>query len=186
MLSKKRAISESFNLIDRYKHITIKENTLSNNNKEYHVTIQSSSFTYLFKLSHLYPFKTPQFFINNQTYKETVSHKQADWIEINKTIVRVEDVDTNADNYNSEETEIIEVCLGDILEVWLYDIKSHRGSIFTQYINTDDLEDWMDTSKKVSIKEIEKGKIDYQIFNNLAYGQWTMEEMKSGEMMGYL
>lgn len=94
--------------------------------------------------------------LNNQTYKETVSHKQADWIEINKTIVRVEDVDTNADNYNSEETEIIEVCLGDILEVWLYDIKSHRGSIFTQYINTDDLEDWMDTSKKVSIKEIEE------------------------------
>ena len=37
-----------------------------------------------------------------------------------------------------------------------------------------------------SIEEIEKGKIDYQIFNNLAYGQWTMEEMRSGEMMGYL
>ena len=37
-----------------------------------------------------------------------------------------------------------------------------------------------------SIEEIEKGKIDYQIFNNLAYGQWTMEEMKSGEMMEYL
>ena len=70
MLSKKRAISESFNLIDRYKQVTIKENTLSNNNKEYHVTIQSSSFTYLFKLSHLYPFKAPLFFINNQIYKE--------------------------------------------------------------------------------------------------------------------
>jgi len=37
-----------------------------------------------------------------------------------------------------------------------------------------------------SIEEIEKGKIDYQIFNNLAYGQWTMEEMRSGEMMEYL
>ena len=37
-----------------------------------------------------------------------------------------------------------------------------------------------------SIEEIEKGKIDYQIFNNLAYGQWTMEEMKNGEMMEYL
>lgn len=37
-----------------------------------------------------------------------------------------------------------------------------------------------------SIENIESGLIDYQIFNNLAYGQWTMEEMKNGEMMEYL
>lgn len=95
--------------------------------------------------------------LNNQKYKETVSHRQADWIEINRDIERLEDVDATADNYNPDETEIIKVCLGNILEVWLYDITGHRGSIFTQYINTDDLEDWgINTSEKVPNKEIEE------------------------------
>ena len=31
------------------------------------------------------------------------------------------------------------------------------------------------------IKDIEDPKIDYKIFNNLAYGQWTLKEMESGE-----
>ena len=32
-----------------------------------------------------------------------------------------------------------------------------------------------------NIEEIENPKIDYQIFNNLAYGQWTLSEIESGE-----
>mgnify|MGYP006115231101 CR=1 FL=1 len=32
-----------------------------------------------------------------------------------------------------------------------------------------------------SIENIESGQIDYKIFNNLSYGQWTLNEMKSGE-----
>ena len=32
-----------------------------------------------------------------------------------------------------------------------------------------------------NIQEIENPKIDYQIFNNLAYGQWTLKEIESGE-----
>ncbi len=31
------------------------------------------------------------------------------------------------------------------------------------------------------INDIEDPKIDYKIFNNLAYGQWTLKEMESGE-----
>lgn len=31
------------------------------------------------------------------------------------------------------------------------------------------------------IEEIENPKIDYTIFNNLAYGQWTLKEIESGE-----
>tara|TARA_A100001015_G_scaffold302020_1_gene389700 strand:+ start:92 stop:454 length:363 start_codon:yes stop_codon:yes gene_type:complete len=31
------------------------------------------------------------------------------------------------------------------------------------------------------IEEIESPKIDYKIFNNLAYGQWTLKEIESGE-----
>ena len=31
------------------------------------------------------------------------------------------------------------------------------------------------------IQDIEKPKIDYNIFKNLAYGQWTLKEMESGE-----
>ena len=31
------------------------------------------------------------------------------------------------------------------------------------------------------IQDIERPKIDYNIFNNLAYGQWTLKEIKSGE-----
>ncbi len=31
------------------------------------------------------------------------------------------------------------------------------------------------------IEEIENPKIDYKIFNNLAYGQWTLKEIESGE-----
>ena len=31
------------------------------------------------------------------------------------------------------------------------------------------------------IEDIEKPKIDYEIFNNLAYGQWTLKEIESGE-----
>ena len=30
------------------------------------------------------------------------------------------------------------------------------------------------------IEEIEKPKINYKIFNNLAYGQWTLKEIESG------
>ena len=31
------------------------------------------------------------------------------------------------------------------------------------------------------IKDIECPIIDYNIFNSLAYGQWTLKEMESGE-----
>lgn len=31
------------------------------------------------------------------------------------------------------------------------------------------------------IENIENPKINYKIFNNLAYGQWTLEEISSGE-----
>ena len=31
------------------------------------------------------------------------------------------------------------------------------------------------------LEDIENPKINYQIFNNLAYGQWTLKEMESGE-----
>jgi len=37
-----------------------------------------------------------------------------------------------------------------------------------------------------SIEEIEDGKIDYNIFYNLAYGQWTLKEMESGEAWDFL
>ena len=36
--------------------------------------------------------------------------------------------------------------------------------------------------KKINlIEEIENPKINYKIFNNLAYGQWTLKEIESGE-----
>ena len=31
------------------------------------------------------------------------------------------------------------------------------------------------------INDIENPSIDYKIFNNLAYGQWTLDEIVSGE-----
>ena len=31
------------------------------------------------------------------------------------------------------------------------------------------------------IQNIENPTIDYKIFNNLAYGQWTLKEIESGE-----
>ena len=37
-----------------------------------------------------------------------------------------------------------------------------------------------------NIEEIEKNEINYSIFNNLAYSQWTLEEIKSGEAWQYL
>ncbi len=36
------------------------------------------------------------------------------------------------------------------------------------------------------IEEIENPKINYSVFNNLAYGQWTLNEMQSGEAWEYL
>ena len=36
-------------------------------------------------------------------------------------------------------------------------------------------------SKIGSIDNIEKHEINYQTFNNLAYDQWTLEEIASGE-----
>ena len=36
------------------------------------------------------------------------------------------------------------------------------------------------------IEEIENPKINYKIFNNLAYGQWTLKEIESGEAWEYL
>ena len=36
------------------------------------------------------------------------------------------------------------------------------------------------------IEDVEKHTIDYNIFNNLAYGQWNLDEIKSGEAWEYL
>ncbi len=37
-----------------------------------------------------------------------------------------------------------------------------------------------------SIENIEKHEINYSVFNNLAYEQWTIDEIKSGEAWNYL
>ena len=43
------------------------------------------------------------------------------------------------------------------------------------------------TLKKInSISSIENGKINMKVFHNLAYGQWTLDEMRSGEAWEYL
>ena len=46
------------------------------------------------------------------------------------------------------------------------------------------------TNKKLmkigKIKDIEKHEINYSVFNNLAYEQWTIDEIKSGEAWNYL
>ena len=43
------------------------------------------------------------------------------------------------------------------------------------------------TLKKInSVKEIENGKINYDIFYNLAYGQWLRKEMESGEAWEFI
>ena len=43
------------------------------------------------------------------------------------------------------------------------------------------------TLKKInSIENIEKGVINYQIFSNFAYGQWTLAEIESGEAWEFL
>ena len=36
-------------------------------------------------------------------------------------------------------------------------------------------------SKIGSLENIEKHEINYNVFNNLAYGQWTLKEIESGE-----
>ena len=36
------------------------------------------------------------------------------------------------------------------------------------------------------IEEIENPKINYKIFNNLAYGQWTLKEIESGEAWDFI
>jgi len=36
------------------------------------------------------------------------------------------------------------------------------------------------------IEDIENPNIDYKIFNNLAYGQWTIKEIQNGEAWNYL
>ncbi len=41
-------------------------------------------------------------------------------------------------------------------------------------------------SKLGSIDDIEKHEINYNIFNNLAYGQWTINEIQNGEAWNYL
>ena len=37
-----------------------------------------------------------------------------------------------------------------------------------------------------SIVDIEKHSIDYSVFNNLAYEQWTIDEIHSGEAWNYI
>tara|TARA_Y100000590_G_C15504120_1_gene932811 strand:- start:242 stop:982 length:741 start_codon:yes stop_codon:yes gene_type:complete len=44
-----------------------------------------------------------------------------------------------------------------------------------------------DSLKNINpIKNIESGIIDYQIFNNMAYSQWTLKEFSEGKMMDYI
>ena len=37
-----------------------------------------------------------------------------------------------------------------------------------------------------NIKDIEKHEINYSVFNNLAYEQWTNNEIRNGECWDYL
>ena len=58
--------------------------------------------------------------LNNQIYKETVTHKQADWIEENISgVTRLENIDSTSPNYDENETEEVEVCVGALLQVEL-------------------------------------------------------------------
>jgi len=58
--------------------------------------------------------------LNNQIYKETVTHKQADWIEkYSSGVTRLENIDSASPNYDENETEEVKVCVGDLLEVEL-------------------------------------------------------------------
>ena len=43
------------------------------------------------------------------------------------------------------------------------------------------------TLRKIgSIENIENHEINYSVFNNLAYGQWTVKEIESGEAWNYI
>ena len=47
--------------------------------------------------------------------------------------------------------------------------------------------DLSETLKKInSIDNIENGKISEQMFFNLAYGQWILKEMESGEAWNFI
>ena len=70
-----------------------------------------------------------------------------------------------------------------------------RGTLFIQnYLSKNQLKNYLGvafyTNKSLNkwgnIKNIENGSINYEIFNNLAYGQWTLEEMRNGEAWDFL
>ena len=58
--------------------------------------------------------------------------------------------------------------------------------LYRDYRNGQELYDKMKYSAALDkfgqiVQEIENPKINYKIFNNLAYGQWTLNEIESGE-----
>ena len=62
------------------------------------------------------------------------------------------------------------------------------------YLSKNQLKNYLDVAfytnkllnKLGNIKNIGNGSINYEIFNNLAYGQWTLEEMRSSEAWDFL
>ena len=76
--------------------------------------------------------------------------------------------------------------LSDILNnAWAF-VSDHSSAGFKSMIEGVPAYFTNNTMKKISsIENIEKHEIDYSIFNNLAYGQWTIKEIESGEFWDF-
>jgi hypothetical protein len=104
-------------------------------------------------------------------------HNQANWVNETKKILT-----TYSDRELVVHNKFSKTKLDDLLKnAWAFvSLQSTAG--FKAMISGVPAYFTDESLKNISkIEDIENPKIDYKIFNNLAYGQWTLDEISSGE-----
>ena len=109
-------------------------------------------------------------------------YKLNDWV--NKTI---KEIKKYSDRKIIKHNKHSPVKLMDLLKnAWAF-VSDHSNAGLLAMINGVPSHYTNKTLQKISsIKEIESSEINYNIFPNLAYGQWTLKEMESGEAWEFL
>ena len=127
--------------------------------------------------------KSGEYIILSEPTDDAIAYyKLKDWVKNT-----IEEIKKHSDRKIILHNRASQVSLLDLLpRAWAF-ISDHSSAGFKAMQNGVPAYFTNQTLKKIGdIKNIEKHGINYSVFNNLAYGQWTIKEIESGECWQYL
>ena len=127
--------------------------------------------------------KTGSYIILSEPTKDaSIYYKLNNWVEDTKLkLIKYTDREIITHNRDSK-TPLTEL----LKNAWAF-VSDHSSAGFKSMIEGVPAYFTNSTLSRISsLNDIELHKIDYNVFNNLAYEQWKIEEIKSGEAWDYL